>query len=62
MGRAKGQVLVEGDSYAYDSSLIPTNTGYAQMGQFEQIVETVGEDNVNSAYFKGKIDRLGINQ
>lgn len=51
---------VEGGIYPYDSSLMPTNTGYAQIDQFKQIVNVVGEPNASAAYFLGKTDSIGL--
>lgn len=51
---------VEGGSYAYDPSVIPQNTGYRQITQFDQIVNTIGENNMNVAFFQGQVDRIGL--
>ena len=51
---------VEGGVYPFDSDLIPTHTGYEQIEQFRQIVNTVGEKNASAAYFKGLADRIGL--
>lgn len=51
---------VEGGVYEFDSSLIPTDSTYAQIDQFKQIVNVVGEPNAAAAYFLGKTDRIGL--
>lgn len=51
---------VEGGRYEYDASLIPDWSGYDQVGQFEQIVNIVGEENARAAYFRGEVEKIGM--